>query len=109
MKKVYTSENIMMVGHLKNVLEGHGIDCLIKNQYLSGGAGELPPTEIWPELWVTDDLDSDRARSIIDDQLRPAEGAQSPWTCPDCGEIIEPQFGVCWNCGTSRPVAREQD
>lgn len=107
MKKVYTSENIMMVGHLKNVLEGHGIDCLVKNQYLSGGAGELPPIAIWPEIWVTDDLQWDRARAVINDQLQPIEGTRNPWTCPDCGEIMEPQFGVCWKCGAPQPPERD--
>ncbi len=24
------------------------------------------------------------------------------WTCPKCQEQIERQFGVCWQCGTSR-------
>ena len=109
MKKVYTAENIMMVGHLKNVLEGHGIDCLIKNQYLSGGAGELPPIYIWPEIRVTEDADCDRAREIIEDQLRPVESDQSPWTCPHCGEVIEPQFAVCWKCGALRPFGRDED
>jgi hypothetical protein len=24
------------------------------------------------------------------------------WTCLGCGEQLEEQFDVCWNCGTSR-------
>ncbi|MFT5469655.1 MAG: putative membrane protein YvbJ [Verrucomicrobiales bacterium] len=23
------------------------------------------------------------------------------WVCPKCGEELEPQFELCWNCGTS--------
>jgi hypothetical protein len=26
------------------------------------------------------------------------------WTCPKCGEKIEPQFDACWNCSTERPT-----
>jgi len=24
------------------------------------------------------------------------------WTCPRCGEWIEPEFDSCWQCGTAR-------
>lgn len=33
--------------------------------------------------------------------VRPATGS-SAWKCPKCREIVEPNFDVCWNCGTSR-------
>jgi predicted RNA-binding Zn-ribbon protein involved in translation (DUF1610 family) len=25
------------------------------------------------------------------------------WTCPNCGEQIEKDFAVCWNCEAERP------
>jgi RNA polymerase subunit RPABC4/transcription elongation factor Spt4 len=28
--------------------------------------------------------------------------AGEPWTCSRCGEVLEPQFAQCWNCGTPR-------
>jgi hypothetical protein len=28
------------------------------------------------------------------------------WRCPNCGERIEPQFAVCWKCGTARDGTR---
>ena len=32
----------------------------------------------------------------------PPPPAGGPWKCPKCGEILEPQFGSCWKCGTVR-------
>ncbi len=26
----------------------------------------------------------------------------SSWQCPNCGERVDPEFAVCWNCGTGR-------
>ncbi|MGI9301803.1 MAG: DUF2007 domain-containing protein, partial [Gammaproteobacteria bacterium] len=65
MKKVYSSHSLPMVGHLKSVLEAHNVRCLVKNEHLCGGAGELPPTECWPELWVADNENIDHVNRIL--------------------------------------------
>lgn len=102
MKRLYVSSDGMLIGHLKTVLEQHHVRCMVKNAYLTGGIGELPPTECWPELWVEDDADLPLARRLLDDVLQPESTAQ-PWRCRRCGECIEPQFAQCWNCGAPSP------
>ncbi len=92
----------MLVGFLKDLLENQGIACLIKNQYLSGAIGDLPPQECWPELWVSEDRDIEPAQRLIRQALSGPEQGLSPWTCNGCGERIEAQFGQCWNCGRAR-------
>ena len=104
MKKVYTSPNLMMVGHVRNILESSGIPCVVRNQFLSVAMGEIPPIECWPELWVVDDDAFEQARGIVEDSIKSAETAKESWICPACGEEMEGQFTDCWNCGTSRPV-----
>lgn len=103
MKKVYSAQDPLMIGHLKNVLETHGIKCTIKNTYLAGAVGELPPVECWPELWVIDDARSAEARGVLRSVLAPIEGVKKPWKCSTCGEDVEGQFAECWNCGKARP------
>lgn len=98
MLRLYASDDFMLVGHLKNVLEQHRVPVLLKNAYLAGGAGELPPTAVWPELWV-EEADLARARQILADVLEGESG--EPWRCA-CGELIEPQFAACWACGQGR-------
>ena len=103
MKRVYSSHLGLMVGHMKNILESHSIPCVIRNEYLAGGAGELPPTECWLELWVERDIDYERARGIVEEALQSQHQGGEPWSCPGCGEWLERQFDVCWRCGTERP------
>ncbi len=92
----------MLVGHLSRALEDHGIRCTVRNEYLSGGAGDLPPNELWPELWITDERDIEPARRLLQALTEPVAGA-APWRCPGCGEALEGQFSHCWNCGAERP------
>jgi len=95
-----------MVGHLKNVLDTFGIECRAKNLDLATAAGELPPIECWPELWVLDDERVAEAEAILKKTLAPLESVKKPWRCDGCGEEVEGQFTECWNCGRSHPDFR---
>lgn len=103
MKRVYSSDNYLLVGHLRKVLEDNHIRCVIKNEHLIGGAGELPPIDCWPELWVAEDFQLGKARELVDALLCMTEDPVG-WNCPGCGEEIEGQFSQCWNCGNDRPI-----
>lgn len=97
MKLLYSSPNVLIVNHLRNLLEGEGIACSLKNEFLYSGAGEIPPTEIWPELWV-DEGGFEMAKALLDDSF--ADKSNLPrWQCKRCGEWVEGQFAACWNCG----------
>ncbi len=97
MKKLYTTEDRAMLGHARNILESAGIECLLKNEFLSGGVGELPPNECWPEIWVAD-ADQARAETLLATALRDPPETPPDWVCPVCGERIEGQFTACWRC-----------
>ena len=103
MKKVYSSDNYMLVGHLRQVLENHHIECVTRNEFLIGGAGELPPTECWPELWVVEDYQYERARELIESFLDASAEPRGEWRCERCGERLEGQFTQCWRCGADKP------
>ena len=104
MKRVYSSPVTLMVGHLRNILEAEGIRCFVKNEFLAGGAGELPPTECWPELWVERAIDHKRAEQLVQEALQAGALEDSTWTCAKCGEVLQPQFTACWKCGSLRPA-----
>ena len=103
MKQLYTTQNPLMISHLKNILETCGIDCLVKNTYLASAMGELPPIECWPELWVVDDVKYEKARALLEETLSPVVAVKKPWRCKRCGEEVEGQFSECWQCGHSQP------
>ena len=102
MKRVYSAPSPLLVGHMRNILQTAGIRCFIRTEGLIGGAGELPPTLVWPELWVERSIDHERAERLIEEAMTAPEPG-SDWTCPACGEQLEPQFDACWSCGRERP------
>lgn len=103
MIKVFSAQNFIEVAFWRNYLEQQGICCQIKNEFLGGAAGELPPIECWPELWIEDDRDEALAQKYLaSDPL----GAQNlaAWTCEFCGEESEGQFSHCWYCEKERSI-----
>ncbi len=103
MKCVYSSYDSILCGQLKILLETNHIPCVLRNEFLAGAAGELPPTECWPELWVIEDELKDRASAMINAFINVPTGSQQAWCCPGCEEVLEAQFSECWQCGTQRP------
>lgn len=103
MRKVLAADSIITINHYKNVLNSEGIAAFIKNEHLGSIVGEMPFQEVWPELWIRDDLDYDRAKQLIDTQTVAEESPGRPWRCAKCGAENEAQFGACWSCSTSRP------
>lgn len=101
MKTVYTHENNALVQNAKNLLENEGISVVFKNEYASGGAGDLVPTETWPELCVIDKGDYEKAVEI----LKTLTNLQNEpdWNCQQCNEPNGATFESCWNCQLARP------
>jgi len=98
-KRVYSSEDGLLIDYLHGLLQAKGIPCMRRNQFLSGAAGELPPNECWPEVWVEEDSDLPQAEDLIRRALQDTEKPEHDWVCPGCQERIEAQFATCWNCG----------
>lgn len=101
-KRVFTSENVPIVWHVCNLLEQHDITAEVRNANLYSVAGELPPTETWPEVWVTHALDVRRAEQIIRDMGNLDADPGPDWQCPRCGEINGGNFDICWQCQAPR-------
>ena len=99
MRRVFSSWNLTVVHHYRNVLEAEGIRAVVKNQYLSSAMGDLPPAECQAELWVLTDADAGRAERLL---LSTAPSGPE-WTC-SCGERLGAQFTQCWRCGAYRPA-----
>ena len=98
LERVLTVADPLIAGHLESILSERGIHCHVRNRHLVGGAGEIPPLEAWPEIWV-DAEDAAAARRLIDEVLEPTGAAAESWDCRGCGETIEGQFAQCWRCG----------
>ena len=98
MKKVTSADSLITINHYKNILISEGIPAFLRNEHLGGIIGEMPFQEVWPELWVENDLDYDRAKQLISASTIIEESPTTPWRCSNCGEENEGQFAACWAC-----------
>ena len=78
MKKLTSAETIVTITHYQNLLAAEGIKTEVRNQHLGSIMGEVPFFETWPQLWVVNDLDFDRAEQLI--KAADAEAPSEPWT-----------------------------
>jgi hypothetical protein len=99
LKKVTTADSLLTISHYKNLLVSEGIPAFIRNEHLGSIIGEMPFQEVWPQLWVENDLDYDRALQLIDAANVIDESPQTPWLCKSCKAENEGQFAACWQCG----------
>jgi hypothetical protein len=100
MLRLFSSIDLIAVSQLKDLLIREGIPAVVRNDILGGLSPEIPFTESFPELWIENDSDLQRAQAIKADWLKPQEISGASWTCPSCGESLDAQFTSCWNCGT---------
>lgn len=98
MRKLTSADSLITISHYRNILASEGIPSFIRNEYLAGIVGEMPFQEVWPELWVKNDLDYDRALQLITG-AHTEESPTRPWSCKHCGTENEGQFAACWSCG----------
>lgn len=100
MKRVRQAPNIAIATLWADQLRAAGLDASVQRAYASGIAGEIPPDQSLPEVWVHDDARLDDAHALLD------ELAHLPWrhwVCTRCGETVDGPFEQCWNCGALRP------
>jgi len=96
MKLVYSNENPFLVSNVKNLIDAQGISTFIKNEFAQGAVGEISAFDAWPEVWVFNDENLERALEISKSSQDIIKGVD--WTCLSCSEKNDPSFEVCWNC-----------
>lgn len=104
MKCLFVSTDTVFLEYLRRLLDARGIGAFVRNPTNSGlAAGEVAPAVAQPELWVVPE-DFEAAERVLHATKEAFETrAGAAWSCPRCGERLEPQFEVCWRCGTERP------
>ena len=102
MKMLFSSPDVQEVELLKTELDNAGIACEVRNQ---NAYTLFPGAEFYPELWVLDDADFQKASDLREALLKPASEPANSWRCPACGEESEGQFTACWKCGAVREAS----
>jgi hypothetical protein len=99
MLRLTRAPNIAIAALWADALGQAGFDASVQRYFLGSVAGELPPDQCQPEVWLVNDADEVPARAMLESlQNRP----QRRWMCA-CGELVEGGFDACWQCGASMP------
>jgi hypothetical protein len=99
MLRLARAPNIAIAALWADALKHAGFSASVQRYYLGGLAGELPPDQCLPEVWMALDHEEDRAKEMLH-QLQNLP--QRRWLCV-CGETVEGGFEQCWQCGTVMP------
>ena len=100
MKRLITAPNLALATLWADLLTHAGVPTTVQRQYASSIAGEVPPDQTLPELWVQDADQLEPARSLLHELRNPPH---RHWACPGCRELIDGPFEQCWNCGATMP------
>jgi hypothetical protein len=95
MRRLVQAPNLAIATLWVHVLREGGVAALVQREYLGAAAGQLPPDQCLPEIWVEDEAQFDLAERVLEDLRR---RPQRRWLCR-CGELVEGGFEQCWNCG----------
>jgi rubrerythrin len=101
MKRLTQAPNIAIATVWADMLTDAGIQATVQRMYASSIAGELPPDQALPEVWVTDDAELERARTLLHALRHPVH---RQWVCRHCHERVDGPFEQCWNCGAEMPA-----
>ncbi|MCY7306025.1 MAG: DUF2007 domain-containing protein [Rhodoferax sp.] len=100
MPRLTQAPNMAIANLWAEALGNLGIATSVQRQFLSGIAGELPPDQCLPEVWVTHPEQQEQAREVL---YHLQHVPQRRWTC-GCGELVEGGFEQCWSCLAPMPV-----
>jgi hypothetical protein len=99
-KRLATAPNLAIATLWADLLCRAGVATSVQRAYASSIAGEVPPDQTLPELWIDDEDEFERARRLLDELRNPVARR---WHCPACGELVDGPFEQCWNCGGPMP------
>ncbi len=102
--EVYSAADVIEAHFLKNLLADAGIEAHVVGESLSDAAGGVPLGEMTAPRVSVAPADVERARRLVKDWEQNhgrtvRDAGDGSWQCPDCGELVRPNFSICWNCG----------
>jgi hypothetical protein len=100
MRRLTTAPNLAIATLWADMLGQAGIEASVQRAYASSIAGEVPPDQCLPEVWVMEDERHADAQAFLR-QLRHLPWRH--WVCRTCHERIEGPFEQCWSCGAAMP------
>lgn len=101
MRRLAQAPNAALATLWVDLLGQAGIEASVQRYFASSIAGDIPPDQALPEIWVHDDEQFERAKTTLAELQHPA---WRHWVCRGCGERIDGPFDSCWRCGALMPA-----
>ncbi|MGE5115881.1 MAG: putative signal transducing protein [Betaproteobacteria bacterium] len=100
MRRLVTAPNLAIAVLWADLLRQGGVATSVQRAYASSIAGEIPPDQALPEVWIDDESQYDMALALLHELRHPPV---RHWVCRACHERIDGPFEQCWNCGAAMP------
>ncbi len=100
MKRLALAPNLAIATLWADVLNGAGLAVTVQRAFAGSIAGQIPPDQALPELWLVDEAQTAAARQLLHELQHPPERR---WACAGCSEVIDGPFDACWCCGSPAP------
>ena len=100
MRRLTRAPNAAIAQIWADLLCEAGYPATVERLLLSSAAGELPPDQCLPEIWLRHAEHEAAARQLLAELERLP---QRRWHCPACGELVEGGFEQCWACSALMP------
>ena len=102
MMRLAQAPNLVIATLWADMLSGAGFKTTVQRAFAGSIAGQIPPDQALPELWLQDESQSRAARALLHALQHPPERR---WACAGCAEVIDGPFDTCWCCGAAAPAA----
>jgi len=106
MRRLLQAPNLALATLWVDMLGDVGIAATVQRAYASGIAGEIPPDQSLPEIWLQDDTQHTQAAALLHEWRHAPHRhwvcQHRHWVCQRCHEAVDGPFEACWNCGQMR-------
>ncbi len=105
--EVYIAADGPEAHFLRNMLIDAGINAEVLGGTVSSSLGLPAGVEAAPSVLVHK-ADEARAREILTEwekqhrKPHPDDEPRRAWKCPNCSELVDEEYELCWNCQTPR-------
>lgn len=99
MKRLTEAPNLALATLWADMLTQGGIEVTVLGAFAGSIAGEIPPDQALPTIWVMNDAQRPAALRLLAELRNPPH---LHWLCRQCGESVDGPFQQCWNCGAMR-------
>ena len=102
MRRLYKAASLPDAHLMAGLLEREGVETRVFNENAQSIMGEIPFTHAFPEVWIMDDTQLDKARGLVKN-IENARPTTEQVACLRCHEQNPGNFELCWQCGAPLP------